>query len=497
MNCYIISLPKDILYLLADFLTKSRVQAILYFSTDWRNFLNTSKEHFGEWKKESQLIVLQLAEANEFKKNSRFREMVLQGVVDPSEQLELQFHFPSQQFENVGDLGSFGNVRTINAEQCRITCFPSVFQELSLIECELETVANLPPLRTVHIASCHLPPYGEEIDLSDMTISERASFVHMGLENYHTLSHLKWVSISYCSSITDVSCFSACETLFFTNCHEITDVSPLRNVRTLEVSNCEGITDVSSLGKVYDLNLEKCENITDVSALGSVHFLNLSYCSQVTDVSALKNVHTLYFKGFQGNDVSGLENVVCLCLQNSPNVEDITMLHKLQILDVSDCPMISDFNGLHNLKCLSIGRESDRWDNLPASVFPIISTDVEKILENLTRCVLSRIVIPTLTFPICETNIRTNISFEHFRQTRHMSLCDCVFVQIPENLFVHLHYLSLKNCGEFTYLPELPSLGHLRISTCHKLKDLQLSGPKQKYPIYTVNRQINYLESQL
>jgi hypothetical protein len=480
MNCCIISLPKDVLYLIANFLTKSSVQAIFPFSNDWRNFVNTSKEHFGEWKKDCQLIVLKLTEANEFKKNSRFREMVLQGVVDPSEQLDLQFHFSSQQFEIVGDLGSFGNVRKISAEQCRITNFPSVFQELSLIECELETVANLPPLRYVHIASCSLPQYSEEIDLSDMTILEWASFVHMDLENYHTLSHLKWVSISYCSSITDVSCFSACESLFFTNCNEITDVSPLQNVRTLELSDCDGVAEVSSLGKVYDLNLEKCVNITDVSALKNVHFLNLSYCS-------LKNVHTLYFKAFQGNDVSGLEHVVCLCLQNSPNVDNITMQLKLRDLDVSNCPMISDFHGLHNLKYLSIGREADHWENLPASVFPIFSSDVEKVLEQLTRCALSRIVIPTHTLPICETNTETNLSFEHFGQIRYLILCDCVFVGIPEKFVVHLHYLSLTNCSQFAFLPELPSLGYLRIYRCHSLKDLHLSGPKQKYPIYTVD----------
>jgi hypothetical protein len=54
------SLPKELLYLVANYLLELDQQnkLIFEFSFDWRNFMNTSKELLGGWKKKTRKIVL-------------------------------------------------------------------------------------------------------------------------------------------------------------------------------------------------------------------------------------------------------------------------------------------------------------------------------------------------------------------------------------------------------------------------------------------------------
>jgi hypothetical protein len=51
--------------------------------------MNSSKEHFGSWKKESQLIVLAYCYAEAFYDIPRFRSRILASVLDPRLQLDL------------------------------------------------------------------------------------------------------------------------------------------------------------------------------------------------------------------------------------------------------------------------------------------------------------------------------------------------------------------------------------------------------------------------
>jgi hypothetical protein len=132
--------------------------------------------------------------------------------------------------------------------------------------------------------------------------------------NHHLLANLKSLYLSYCSAITDVSCF--------------------QNIPDLTLNWCSGITDVSSLGKVHTLDLMCSSNIRDISALGKVHCLNLRYCDNVTDLSALEWVYSLTFGGFMGTDLSGLKNIVILDIRGAVYVTDITMLQSLQVLNI-------------------------------------------------------------------------------------------------------------------------------------------------------------------
>jgi hypothetical protein len=54
--------------------------------------MNTSKEIFGQWKKESQLVVLKFPQSEMFYNSQEFRERILHSIENPRLQLDLLFN---------------------------------------------------------------------------------------------------------------------------------------------------------------------------------------------------------------------------------------------------------------------------------------------------------------------------------------------------------------------------------------------------------------------
>jgi hypothetical protein len=76
MTSSLLSLPQDILRLIANYFktVEDQDKQIFQFPLDWRNFLDTSKEYFKQWKKESQLIDLSSDYADKFYQSKTFRK---------------------------------------------------------------------------------------------------------------------------------------------------------------------------------------------------------------------------------------------------------------------------------------------------------------------------------------------------------------------------------------------------------------------------------------
>jgi hypothetical protein len=516
---FIFSLPKDILYFLGRYFSISKEEeekGVFKFNSDWRNFLNTSKEYFGELKKHSRIVVLTGCYADKYLKSSQFRERILRTIINPLEQLELRCNFPTIPLPFVSPeiklitLNNLGRINIVAAGEYYIDNFPVHLNELTLQNCEIINPENCPPLRSIHLDKCKLNGK-KKIDVSLFSILEEASFNGMMIYNYQSLAHLKILCIENNDMISDVSCFSAVKKLKFTFCPRITDVSSLGNVYSLDLWCCDGIRDVSSLGTVRNLCLSSCENLIDVSALGNVPNLNLGWCTQVKDISRLKNVRKLGLYAFTGNDdLSALETVQTLTVAHSPQLSSISMLKNIQELDITDCRKITDFKGLHSLKKLTMGSD---WDGESDEDFqlPFQISDGIEIIRNLKDCELNGIILNGVKEHEVheeemtpETRTTTVLSFCHLQDIPKLTFHDCVFNGLPERMFDRLQCLTIQDCYEFTSLPELPSLGYLNIDRCQSLTHLRLSAGDGKYPLYsvkiflcialtgiTVNRRIN------
>jgi hypothetical protein len=98
MNCCVASTPRDVLYFLVDYLlpVEEQQKPNFKYSFDLRNFVNTNKSYFGEWKKKTRVMVLMTAESEMFVTSLTFRNRVLSMIENPLEQLELQFLYGSR-----------------------------------------------------------------------------------------------------------------------------------------------------------------------------------------------------------------------------------------------------------------------------------------------------------------------------------------------------------------------------------------------------------------
>jgi hypothetical protein len=402
--------------------------------------MNTSKRYYGEWKRQSQKIVLK--SANKFRASSKFRERIDQIIADPHTQLELHI---SSHVCNI--------LKRVDLRYLLKLSGPVIPGSIHFEHCKLINMASCPPMSKFSCHGCKVEETGKLFDVASVRILEEASFIAMDLENYHLLSHLKSVSISCTDSITDVSCF--------------------RNVPKLKLSSCQKISNISSLENVVDLSLSFCGGLVNISGLNKLQVLKLESCRTVKDLSALRKLRELHLVGFEGNDLSQLQMLVKLVLFDCQYVKDITMLKNLKHLQISCCRQFQQFHGLDNLKYLRIGGPCTE----PTRLTVVTGT---RAFANLRSLKASRIKFSNEE--TSESKGETtpfNLSWNHIRNVRYLILYKCKLDEFPES-FTHLHSLTICRCRDFTFLPALPHLGYLEIEECVKLKQLELFGSGEK-----------------
>jgi hypothetical protein len=459
----LVLLPRDILSSVANYLLSTTNQNKRYFrlSHDWSSFLNTSLEHFQQWKRQSQIIVLSLPDAVTFYTSISFRERIFQLIENPRLQLDLmfscedQFFYPSHQYVKV-DLKQFDNkVRKVHfdgiGEYQEIIPFPGLTaDEIYLSDYSVSDMSYWSNIKNITF-TCRNENFKKLIfDLSPLVNTEHGTFRFPRCVNYHCLANLKSLEIVDCDSITDVQCF--------------------QNIPVLTLRRCPGITDVSSLGKATKLNLSYCKNLIDVSALGNVHTLDLSFCDKVTDVSALSGVHTLKLNGFNGTDLSGLKSVKDLDICGAQFISNVSVLSSVEVLNIENCPNIVDISGLSSLK-------------------ELILDDIERRRITTGTEIYRQLV--TLNFSSiydCLSNARLNDFLQSLGPgLRGLSLAfHGALVDLP--FLSNLRSLHIFACGELRSLPVLPRLGHLTIAECRNFETLDIPGDDNcKYPLYELN----------
>jgi hypothetical protein len=223
MTSYMVSLPRDLLFLIANYLLLKDQQNKLIFrySFDWRNFINTSKEYFGEWKKQTQVIVLDSEYALKFLRLPEFSYRIIQLMEDSLHQLEL--HVMHTRFKTE-ELRSFDRVKCFSAVRCNLPKLPGIVSHLYFHECHIDEFPCDPVITKLDLEDCTIGPNRQRtVDLSTLTVAEEASFWEMELRNYQCLSSLlKSVSIERCDSIVDVTCFRNLQKIKFESCPNIT-----------------------------------------------------------------------------------------------------------------------------------------------------------------------------------------------------------------------------------------------------------------------------------
>jgi hypothetical protein len=249
MLCFLNGLPPEILRFVANYLLKDQDDVeknVFRFSRDWRNFMNTRKSFFSKWKRESQLITLSYPLVETFYHSPDIREKVLQYIEDPRTQLDLNFNYNYEDGEKSVNLKDIDGTRKISVSRAPVVPCPLFYvNELELVDCSLAETSFSFYSKIKHFI---FQDDASEVsfDLRSFENLECAEFSFRQCINYDCLSHLLSLEISYCDSITDVTCFRNIPKLTLTQCCNITDVSSLGNARELDLSCNDGITDVSA-----------------------------------------------------------------------------------------------------------------------------------------------------------------------------------------------------------------------------------------------------------
>jgi hypothetical protein len=137
MTAPLLSLLQDILRSIANYLLteSSQNKRIFHYSYDWLNFLNSNKEYFGKWKKESQIIVLAGANARRFHDLKQFRERIYQCVENSRFLVDIIFDKLDEGCALV-ELNSVDNVRKCHLRYCDCVATPAMdVDEISFVEC--------------------------------------------------------------------------------------------------------------------------------------------------------------------------------------------------------------------------------------------------------------------------------------------------------------------------------------------------------------------------
>jgi hypothetical protein len=441
--------------------------------------MNSNKKYCGNWKKASQLIILCESEAIVFLSSHQKREKILEYIANPREQLELCSDNENYYGSPIVDLNLVNHFKKISISSTGVVSCSMDTDWLELTNCTIEgfSLSDYCSVKTL----VYQDDYSEEkFDLAAMANLEHGAFYIRNCINYQFLGNLKSLDLSYCSSVTDVTCFRA--------------------IPKLRLAYCQNITDVSPLGGVFELDLTGNQELTDVSALGNVHSLTLSGCWKVSDVSALKSVHTLDISySYRVTDVSQLTRVVVLNISGCQEVTNVTMLIGLQELTTRGCYNITDFSNLVHLRKLNLAGKM----TLNAASFAVLARLSELSCDNLQLSKLDMEDDRGLNEGIQHSFDLTLSNFQFLSNIQHNSEQAPTDIQLFKTIpvltfsrcnwlvefpcFHHLRSLTITACSKFSSLSFLPVLGQLKIVDCDSLNSLDILGsPDLKYPVYNL-----------
>ncbi len=253
----VIDLPDVILKHLQTFLSYE----------DVIDFLNSNKVHFTSLRQETRYFSLNKKKSQEYVEDERFREMILSRVKDGNKQIELLF---DEEYE-------LPDIRDIVAHK---------------IEFGRRRYPHL--LNNVPSQYYFLPPEVQEIPFLPPILQDLELYDCMNIQDFSSLSHLKSLTLSVASQLTDITPLQNIPHLTFHNCKNIQNFSIISSKRQEFMSiNHSAITDVSFLRNILTVELRSCDQLVDVSPLHGIKNLHLANCSSLEDISSLGNHHRL------------------------------------------------------------------------------------------------------------------------------------------------------------------------------------------------------------
>lgn len=439
----IIDLPETLIRVIQSYLTKD----------DYHYFMNTSKTHFTDIKKQTIYYDLEYGKSLEYILNPDFQELLLSKVTNGWKQIGLRLKesveeripltLPINKIiikqSTLSDLDYFKHIQHVIGVKVHdsVPPIPHITELTIKNSLQLKNIEHLSHLNTLKILHRN--------KLKDLT----------------PLRNIENILIQECRRVRDFSMFHSDRQrslrLFY--CPYLTNLENFRMIRCVVISDCESIEDVSPLYGVYDLSLICCYSLKDISGLGYHHRLNLEGCHYIKKgFKSLFNIPYISFYSSLLKDLTPLRAAKSVTLRRCDEVVDISPLVRVSTVIIQNCRLIIDPTPLLNIPNLSL-----------------MYGDMDYCQINYTQ--LANLKNHSLTLSLYLTNtIKEDNSndYQFFRHIQHLTITGNTLIDVNMDVFNFIHHLqsitiidcNIKHVNGFNKIPKVFLKG------CHELKDI-------------------------
>lgn len=418
----------------------------------WRNFMNTCKT-LQEVKQVTIYLKLNIKYSKQFISDESFRDLVLQRVKHPSRQIGLDLVNYKEDFN---ELAVINGVNFVDLSFSDIQSADMLHDITHLLLLDCTDLAEPPSLTRVHT----------------LNLSSCKSITN---DHIRSLGNVPYLDLSWCESISDVSCLGGNHTLKLRGCKHIVDVSMLGRVHSLDLTGCTAIKDVSALGKVHDLSIAKCDLVTDLTALSEVKSLDISELS-VKSVAVLTGLRSLRaVRCHELKSLAGIEEVEELEISGS-TTNFILTCSKLKSLtigstfDYNDNPRDSpvDISSLTQLKNLTI-----RGSNNIVGVGNLPSLETLHVTNEFAKYVNAPLS-KTCKKVILSNCYDADSLSDYFVAVKEAVVQGSYYFKSP-HIFKGVERLSISVCSEVAFVAQLKCLVDLTVIDCSSFKNIDFA----------------------
>lgn len=333
MVLFVYNLPDEIL------------KQIQTFSTcdDYHYFLNTSKQYFSRWKKQSIYFTLNSSRSVQYVNDLIFRQLLLNKVENGWKQISVIFRNedgdtpPSQYLLSIPADIPIHRIRSPGRKGDLLWASQNSLNHAEIVECIEFSDVTIPPIPKVK--ELCLYDCNQLTDVSNLSHLEQLQILgSLQLEDLSPLRNIPKIEFSKLSKACDFSMFNCNNQSYLSiaSCKQISNIENFEMIRKLNLIDCPTITDISCLYGIYDLTLWSLPKVKDISGLGGHHRINLRLGDKVAGYERLYNIPHVSLSA-NLTDISMLRNAKSVKLTEFKQLEDVSPLANAKEVWFNQC----------------------------------------------------------------------------------------------------------------------------------------------------------------
>lgn len=166
------------------------------------------------------------------------------------------------------------------------------------------------------------------------------------------------VKLYRCNQVVDIAPLSRAILVMIILCPKIVDFTPLQSVSEVALWDLEQLQDVSCFHRVqtWRLQLDSCRNVQDISMLTDMRVLQISRCPRIQRYPQPSGIQKQAWNFVRQDicDLTGFERLYKCSFENCRKLVDVSSLSNMHSVGISQCNNLTDISPLANVKILTL-----------------------------------------------------------------------------------------------------------------------------------------------